>query len=206
MKDFKNNVPFDPGFSQLSFSFIENIQVVNNEYSKLKAAHQKKFWLMKFEPTIIELINKCSAFYLGCLLWGGFIHNRFKDNPREIDGNNTKNLSVEEQQELDCAIEAKAILQYLESFDRDCKFFLKRPAKFPSIIKDILKNYVEFAQINNNFLGVNKTDDIKLPKILEHFNNFSNPQLDNLCEKIYSAIDSGKIEALLEIDYMPSFN
>lgn len=201
MKDFKENVPFDPGFSPLSFSFIENIATANQDFNSLKANHQKKFWLTKFEPTIVDFINKSSAFYLGCILWGGFIHYRFKENPKDISGNNTVGLSENELQELDCAIEAKAILEYIEIFDRDCKYFLRRPAKIVPLIKKILESYIEFTVGNNNFINVNKTSDIKAPKIIEHFKDLSNEQLDYLCEKIYSTIESGKIENLLDIGF-----
>lgn len=201
MKNFDKSVPFDPGFSAISFSFIENIVTANQDFNSLKASHQKKFWLTKFESTLIEFINKSTAFYLGCILWGGFIHYRFKDEPKEISGNNTLGLSEEELQELDCAIEAKAILRYVESFDRDCKYFLKRPAKTPALITEILENYIEFAGINNNFIGINETNDIKIPKAIDHFKNLSDEQLDVLCEKIYSAIESNKIENLLELGF-----
>lgn len=197
---FKDTVPFDPGYSKLAFSFIENITFTNQEYSKLKADHQKKFWLSKMEPTIIELINKSTSFYLGCLLWGGFIRYRFKDDPKEITGNTTKKLSEKEIQELDCAAEAKVIAQYIEIFDRDCKYFLKRPAKISLPIKNILENYIEFAKINENFKNTSKTNDVKLPKALLYFENMTNEQLDKLCENIYATIESGKIENLLKIE------
>lgn len=199
--DFEKTVPFDPGYSPLSFSFIENIALANQEYSHLKANHQKKFWLTKFEPVIIEFINKSAAFYLGCLLWGGFISYRFKDTPKEISGNNTDNLSEKERKELDCAIEAKAMLEYIESFNKDFKYFFKRPSKIQPQIKEILENYVEFAKINNNFIGINKTSDIKTPKVIDHFKDLSNLQLDELCDKIYAIIESAKIADLLEIGF-----
>lgn len=198
---FKDTIPFDPGYSALSFSFIGNIALANQEYSKLKADHQKKFWLSKMEPTIVELINKSTSFYLGCLLWGGFIRNRFKDAPKNVSGNTTKELSQKELQELDCAAEAKAILNYIESFDRDCKYFLKRPAKISAPIVDVLENYIEFAKINENFKNVSTTNDVKLPHDLSHFEKLTNQQLDKLCEDIYATIASGKIENLLEIGF-----
>lgn len=201
MKNFEQTVPFDPGFYKVSFSFIENINAANQDYGKLKASHQKKFWLIKFEPAIVDFINKSTAFYLGCLLWGCFIHYRFKNEPKEIEGNNTKNLSEKAKEELDCAIEVKAILEYIKSFDRDCKYFLKRPARINNLILEILNNYVEFTQINDNFITIDSTKDIKLPKTFEHFKRLSNEQLDNLCEKIYSIIESKKIDNLLEIGF-----
>lgn len=205
MNKFEKNVPFDPGFSPLSFSFIENIQVATQEYSKMSANHQKKFWLAKFEPTIVDFICKTSAFYLGCILWGGFIHCRFKDSPKEITGNNTDKLSEREKSELDCAVEVKAIIEYIKNFDRDCKYFLKRPAKIPPIINEILDNYIEFASLNNNFINVKNTSGIKLPEAVSHFNELNEKQLDELCEKINASIDSAKIETLLDIGFYRNY-
>lgn len=201
MKQFKDTVPFDPGYSKISFSFIENIEIAKKEYGSLKANHQKKFWLTKSEPTLVDFINKSAAFYLGCMLWGSFIHYRFKEEPKEISGNNTAGLSEEELQELDCAVEVKSILEYIKSLDRDFKYFINRPAKISPIIKEILESYVEFAKINNNFINVNKTDEVKPPKAFAHFKKLTNKQLDSLCGKIYECIESNKIENLLEIGF-----
>lgn len=201
MKNFDKTVPFDPGYSKISFSFTQHIGYLTKTYNQLRASHQKKFLLTQIESQALDLIEKSSAFYLGCMLWGAFIHYRFKHAPAEILGNNTTNLSGEELQELDCAAEAKLILQYIENFDKDCKYFLKRPSKVSPLIKEILTNYIEFAKLNNNFININKTNEIKIPQILSHFDNLTNKQLDDLCEKIYTIIDSGKIDALLEIGF-----
>lgn len=201
MNKFDKNVPFDPGYSKLSFSFLDHISYLTASYNQLKAVHQKKFQLSRLEPAIVDLINKSSAFYLGCMLWGGFLNSRFKNEPKEITGNNTIGLSENELQELDCASEAKFILQYIDVFDKDCKYFLKKPAKVQPFIKEILESYIEFANSNNSFINVKKTDDIKLPEALSHFKDLTTEQLDVLCEKIYSIIDSGKIENLFEIGF-----
>jgi len=201
MLEFKDSVQFDPGFSPISFSFVENISIVTQEYNSLKAQHQKRFWLMKFEPVILDLINKCAAFYLGCILWGGFIHFRFKDESKEISGNTTKNLTEDERNNLDCAADAKAMIEYIQLLDRDCKYFLKRPAKVAIFIKEILEGYIEFAQINNNFIEVNNTNDVKTPKCVEHFESLSKENLDELCEKIHEVIKSSKIELLLDLKF-----
>lgn len=200
MHTFEKEVPFDPGYSAISFSFLDNIEAVIQDYSKLKANHQKKFWLSTSEPQIIDLITKSSAFYLGCLLWGSFIHFRFKDEPKIITEGNIPKMSEEEFKEFDCAYEVKAILQYINILDRDCKYFLKRPAKISPQITDILNNYIEFAQLNNHFRNVKKTSDIKLPKYCDKFSKMTKEQLDSLCENIYSVISQAKIEQLLNID------
>lgn len=198
---FGETVPFDPGYSNLSFSFEMQISFLLGEFEASKSPHQKKFQLTKLTPAIMDLIKKSTSFYLGCILWGGFLHERFKNDPKEITGNSTETLSEEELKELDCATEAKYILEYIKIFDKDCKYFLKTSAKIPEIINQILNSYIEFAQINNNFIGVKNTDDIKLPQIINHFKDLNNEQLDNLCEKIHTIIDSGKIEKLLELNF-----
>lgn len=201
MEKFKDTVPFDPGYSALSFSFMQQMSIIDQDYQKLKANHQKKFWLTKYEQTIIDCITKTTAFYLGCLLWGSFLHFRFKDSPKKITGNSTQKLTKEEQNELDCAIEAKTIQKYLQNFERDCKYFLNREPKVPATIKTILENYIEFATINDNFKNTSSTDDIKVTSVTKHFEKLSKKQLDELCKKIYSVINSGKIELLLDIEF-----
>lgn len=201
MKDFTKSVPFDPGYSKLAFSFVEQVAFLTNAYNQTKAPHQRKFQLCRLESAILDLIKKSTAFYLGCMLWGGFLKERFKDSPKEILGNNTKEMSAEELQELDCANEVKLIFQYIENFDRDCKYILKKPASVPVFILEVLRSYVEFANINKNFININRTDEIKLPKSLQHFEKLSKAQLDELCDKIYAIIDSGKIEKLLDLNF-----
>lgn len=201
MEKLKEKVPFDPGFSEISFSFVENIQLATSEFNKLRAFPQKRFWLAKYKPMIIEFINKHAAFYLGCILWGGFIHYQFKDQPKEISGNTTADLSKEELENLDCAIEVKASLDYIKNFDRDCKYFLKHNANISPVIIQILESYIEFAELNNNFIGINRTDQIKLPWAIRHFETLKPEELDTLYKKINSAIESKKIENLLEIGF-----
>lgn len=201
IEEFKNGAPFDPGYSPLSFSFIENIAYITKDYNQLKTIHQKKFKLTQLEPKIIELITKCTAFYLGCMLWGGFLSCRFKDSPKEILGNHTSNLSPEEAKKLDCAEETKFTLQYIDLFNKDCKYYLNKPTKVSDFIIEILKNYNEFAEINNNFINVKKTSDIKLPKALSHFDKLTDEKLDELRSKILTIIASGKVESLLDLGF-----
>lgn len=201
MPSFEKTVPFDPGYSKIAFLFTDQIAYLTASFNQLKVTHQKKFQLLRLEPAIVDLIGKSTAFYLGCLLWGGFVSNRFKDEPKELSGNNTSNLTEEELKEIDCGAEAKAILDYIENLNKDCKYFLNRPAKVSTFIKEILENYIEFAKINNNFINVNYTSDVKLPEALSHFNNLANDKLDELSDKIYKIIDEGKIEALLDIGF-----
>jgi len=201
MKNFDKTVPFDPGYSKISFSFANEISYIMGSYTQLKAPHQKKFQLMKLEPAILDLINKSTAFHLGCMFWGGFIHSRFKDAPKVIQRDGNVDSDEREQVEQECAAESKLILDFINHFDRDCKYFLNKPAKISSFIPEVLNSYIEFAEINKNFAKVKTTADVKLPKALSHFDKLTNEQLDSLCEKIYSAIEVGRIDNLLELGF-----
>lgn len=201
MDKFEKGVPFDPGYSSIAVSFIGNIPYLTQEYSNLKTPHQKKFKLTMIEKPIIELINKCTAFYLGCMLWGGFIHCRFKDDSKQILDNNTNGLSENELKELDCAKESNFMLEFIKQFDRDCKYYLKKPLKIAPQITEILTNYDEFVKLNNNFVGISATADVKLPKAAAHFENLTDEELDSLHIKIMNVISSGKIEDLLKIGF-----
>jgi hypothetical protein len=202
MRNFESVVPFDPGYAPKAFSFIEAIKTTQDCYAQLKTNSQKKAWLPQAEAQVIKIIELNAAFHLGCILWGGFLANRFKDDPKEIEGNTTLTLSEEEKRDLDCAAGAKAALQYIKNFDRDCKYFLKRGMKISPKIKKIYESYVEFAELNDNFVNTKTTDDVKTPKAIEHFKNLSNEPLDLLCESIYMIINTdGLLLGLLDLGF-----
>lgn len=193
MRNFETTVPFDPGYSEKAFSFTEAIKTTQECYAQLTSNSQKKIWLPQAEPEVLKLIELNAAFYLGCILWGGFLANRFKDDPKEIEGNTTLNLSDAEKKDLDCAADAKAALEYIKSFDRDCKYFVRRPMKIKPIIKKIYESYIEFAELNNQFVDVRTTADIKTPKAISHFKGLSYDMLDMLCESIYMIINTEQL-------------
>jgi hypothetical protein len=68
-------------------------------------------------------------------------------------------------------------------------------------MSEILTNYVEFAQLNDNFKNTKMTSDIKTPECIAHFKALSDEKLDELCDRIYDCINSKKIENLLEIKF-----
>lgn len=202
MVDNIKSVPFDPGYSPISFSFMANIADLTRDYVNLKTMHQRKFKLLQLEPKIVEMIEKSSAFYLGCLLWGGYLASRFQDEPKMIEGNYTLKLSDEEKSQVDCTQETRFTLDYIKQFERDCKYYLNNSPKIAPKIIEILTSYNEFAELNKHFVNVEKTSDIKLPKIVEHLKELGSAELDKLREKIMCVIASDKIEGLYEIDFL----
>lgn len=201
MNKFEKGVPFDPGYSKFAIYFPESIQPILEELAELKSPHQKKFKLSLFEPGIHKLINNCAAFYLGCLLWGAFIHYKFKDNPKEIINNPADNLSKEEKLSRDYTEEINFMFKFFEKFDKDFKYFVKKPFKIDDQIIEIFNTYNEFVVLNKNFMKIKLTSDIKLPKALKHFNKLDDKKLDALHKHILEILNSDNIEEILKIGF-----
>lgn len=201
MPNFDKTVPFDPGYSDIAFSFPMHMDYVLGQYRKVKNNNQKKFMLMQLEKQIIDVIEKATSFYLGCILWGGYISFRFKDTPKEIEGNRTSEYIENSEGEWDSAAEVKYIKKFISSFERDCQYLLKRKSKLSENIMPILDSYEEFVDLNGNFVETKSTSDVKVPKVVEHFSNYNEQKLDVLCDLIYKVIENKKIEALLEIGF-----
>lgn len=201
MKQFDNGVPFDPGYSQFAIYFPESIQPIMEELVLIKAPHQKKFKLSLYEAAIKKLINNCAAFYLGCILWGAYINHRFKDAPKEIINNPAENLSKEEKESRDYTEETTFILEFITLMDKNFKYFVKKPFKIDDLVIEIFEAYKEFVLLNDNFMKIKTTGDIRLPEAVKHFKKFDNKKLDLLHKRIIEVIDSGDIDKLLEIGF-----
>ncbi|EKE04285.1 MAG: hypothetical protein ACD_20C00089G0005 [uncultured bacterium] len=201
MSQFENGVPFDPGYSQYTLYFPEAILPLVEELARIKAPHQKKFKLSMVEPAIHDLVNNCAGFYLGCILWGGFIHHKFKDDPKEIINNPGDDLTEEELKSRDYNEEINFMLEYFKHLDRDYKYFCKKPFKVDQQILDIFNAYSEFVSLNNNFANIKLTSDVKLPESVKHFDKLSQKKLDTLYKNISEVIESGKLEDLLKIGF-----
>jgi len=201
MNKYEQGVPFDPGYSSISVYLPEHAIPFLQEMESLKAPHQKKFRLSTGEKALKSLINISRAFYLGCMLWGAYVHYRFKDSPRNILDNPYIKLNEEEAGKVNVNQEIDFTKEFLIRIDKDYKYFLKKPLDIDKNISEILESYREFANINNNFLKTASTSDIKIPNSLKHIQNLSNAELDILHDKIYEVIKSEKLDNLLSLGF-----
>jgi len=200
MNIFENGVPYDPGYAPYIQDLYTNISVIAEEVAKYKAHNQKKFKFSQFENTILSIIDNNAGFYLGCILWGAYIHYRFKDSPKKITGNPFFNLSNENLKEIDLYDDINFSVSYLEKFDKDCKYFLGRTAKTEKRIYEIFNDYREFLLLNGAFVKTENTDDIKIPEKYSFIGQFDNEKLDYIYNSITAAINSGKLEEILHIN------
>lgn len=191
---------FDPGYSKFSVSIPEEIPLYINEIKNLKAMHTKKFEFTKLESYLSTTISQIAGIYLGCILWGGYIHCYF-DKDTKIEGNPADKLNEEEKAALNYAQEPEALLKLIAEFDRDCKYFLKKPFRLQKNVVEIIEAYKEFAEKNDSFKSVSVTGQVQLPQWIAHFADLSAEQLEKLHDKIKSIIEGDSIDPILEIGF-----
>ena len=192
-KDEKVN--FDPGFHKFSLKFPDEIPLILEELAKLKQPHQRKFEFQKLEAQVVPMIKTCAALYLGCILWGCYLHYRYRDDSREIQGNPAKEADINP----DYKTEIEFILGNIEKLDKASVYYLKRPFRIDKKLVDYFKVYGEFVEINNEFTELDITADIKIPASFTYFKDYTNVKLDELKQKIDEIIETGRIEKILEL-------
>lgn len=201
MNKYKDAVPFDPGYSNYYVDFYLSVAPLVQEIYKLKAMQKKKFKLSIVQSRIKELLNKSTAFYLGCLLWASYISNRFKDYPKKILDNPSLD-SPDNTIELSKTIEYFDLkTDFIKKLDKDYHYFLKSSLLEGAQVLDILGVYKEFIILNSNFVSTKLTSEVKLPEKLSYFSELSNDELDSMEQKIFEIINSGQIETLMDIGF-----
>ncbi len=185
-------VSFDPGFSEFSIRFPVEIPQILSEIAELKSLHRKKFEFQRIEARLIPIIKSSAYIYLGCILWGSYLHYRYRENPREITGN----IAKETEAPPDYVKEMDFVLNALEELDGASKYYLRRPSGIGSNINGYFRAYREFVDLNNGFTTMETTSDIKIPEGFRYFESYTDEALEELREKIYKIINSGKIESL----------
>jgi hypothetical protein len=199
--EHEDKVKFDPGFSQFPIGFPRDSQEMLEAVKNLKQPYQRKFEFQKLEMQSVQIIKHCSALYLGCLLWGSYLYYSNKDKPKEIYGNIVMEMDEEKRNKLDYGEEIDFILNFIEKLDKSSIYYFKRPANIELKLLDYLKTYKEFAELNDQFRNIKTTDEIKPPKIMSHFENFSQTQFENLRDIIFKIIESKNVKDLLNLGY-----
>lgn len=189
----KDTVPFDPGFSEHAVIFTPNIESAYNILNSIPALHQKKFQFKMFYPQILKLVDITIAFYLGCLLWASYISKKYKNAPRRIEGNSYLGKNVKAD---DALHEIDYIINYLEQFEKDCKYYLGKAKDLKPEWIEIINVYKEFL-IENEFLTkAQTTSDIKLPSKIK---DILEDDLEKIFLQIEQAISSAQLEKLYEV-------
>ncbi len=156
-----NTVAFDPGYGQHLNSFIFNVENMYSEINKFKNLGQKKFKFKVFHPQVVAMIEKNTAFYLGCMLWATYV---VSNKSAELTGNHCFGNEYVENDEL---AEINYMNEFIKCYNKDTKYYLNVEFAYSQESQEILDIYKEFAKMNEGFVNSKTSDDIKLPSQLK---------------------------------------
>jgi len=180
-------VNFDPGFIRHISAFIPNINYMYGSLNQFANFNQKKLQFRMYYPKVQKLIKNYLGFYMGCMLWAQYI-KQFKDE------NVLNNLCYGgEYSQSEVLEEVNFIANYLEQFKKDVKYYIGKSEEIDERYPKILNAYGEFLKINEGFVKLKKTDDIKLPDCLKILDN-----LEEIKSKIDNVTESGNLYELIE--------
>lgn len=188
--DTKDNVQFDPGFIQHMSAFEPNIQYVYNSLNSCRNFNQKKMQFKMFYPKIQSLLKNYLGFYLGCILWAVYIKNL---GEKPIAGNLCYGGDFSETETLE---EVDFIKSYIEQLKKDAKYYLGQNFSIDEESIKVLDAYREFLKLNEGFVKVQTTADVKLPASLKSVDEAG---LKEILVGIEQVIENGKLHELFAL-------
>ena len=188
--DTKDNVQFDPGFIQHMSAFEPNIQYVYNSLNSCRNFNQKKMQFKMFYPKIQSLLKNYLGFYLGCILWAVYIKSLAE---KPIAGNLCYGGDFSETETLE---EVDFIKSYIEQLKKDAKYYLGQNFSIDEESIKVLDAYREFLKLNEGFVKVQTTADVKLPASLK---SVDEADLKEILVGIEQVIENGKLHELFAL-------
>lgn len=188
--DTKDNVQFDPGFIQHMSAFEPNIQYVYNSLNSCRNFNQKKMQFKMFYPKIQSLLKNYLGFYLGCILWAVYIKSL---GEKPIAGNLCYGGDFSETETLE---EVDFIKSYIEQLKKDAKYYLGQNFSIDEESIKVLDAYREFLKLNEGFVKVQTTADVKLPASLKSVDEAG---LKEIFVGIEQVIENGKLHELFAL-------
>ena len=180
---------FDPGFAPYMLAFQGTVEYLYMDINRFKNLSQKKLKFMQYNKKIIDIFNNNIGFYIGCLLWASYIKTQPK---QKLLSNHCLGLEYDEEANIS---ETKFILQFMEKFPKDIKYYLGQDYKFDENLITLVKIYEEFLIINKGFVNSENNTDIELPTSIktEEAENHK-----TLIEKVLEKKDLSKL-----LEYLP---
>ncbi|MDR1327663.1 MAG: hypothetical protein LBJ74_04575 [Heliobacteriaceae bacterium] len=155
--NFSGGAQFDPGFIRHLTAFVPTIEYMYSTIERFKNFGQKKLQFKMFYPKIQALLSNYIGFYLGCMLWAAYIKGL--DNKPVLN-----NLCFGgEYSEAESLEEVNFVIEYIDKFAKDVKYYLGQNFSIDSSSKNILAAYAEFLKLNRGFTQVQTTNDLLLP-------------------------------------------
>ena len=181
---------FDPGFAPYILAFTGTVEYLYMDINRFKNLSQKKIKFMQYHKKIIQMFENNIGFYIGCLMWASYILTQPK---QKILSNPCFGQEFNKESNIS---DTQFMLQFVELFTKDMKYFLGKEYSFDSKIIELIKAYEEFLLINKCFVESEYNTDIKLPKSLKI------EKAENYKTYIESVLKTEDLSKLLE--YLPS--
>ena len=185
----KNTIKFDPGFAPIIIDSIGQVGYTYYMFSAVKNVKIKRQNFMTVSIKLEKFLKENVSFYLGCLLWAGYICLFDK----EIEGNK---LLGEETSEEEYTSEINFLIDFIEKqYPRDYKYFKNKNYEPDKRYLPILKAYKEFLILNNGFVNCSRTSQVVMPSCLKKITQKDGELIYN---KIQAAISSKNLKELLD--------
>ena len=177
---------FDPGFAPYILAFRGTVEYLYMDINRFKNLSQRKMKFRQYYKKFLELFNNNLGFYVGCLMWAGYI----KTQPEQhILNNNCLGGEYNEEENIS---DVDFMIKFLELLPKDMKYFLGMDYEInPDDIK-ILEMYKEFLTINKGFVNSKKNTDILLPA------GMKTDGAENFKDKIDEVLKTEDLSKLLE--------
>lgn len=183
-------IEFDPGFAPYIMAFQGTIDYLYSDINRFKNFSQKKMKFMQYYKKVLQIFDNNLGFYVGCLMWAAYI----KTQPQqEILSNHCLGKEYNEEENVS---ETRFMLQFVELFPKDMKYFLAQNYSFDEATIKLLKTYEEFLTLNKGFVESKYNTDIKLPEAVKTEN------AENYKEIIEKVLKTEDLSNLLE--YLPT--
>ena len=186
MKTEVKGLEFDPGFAPYILAFRGTVEYLYMDINRFKNLSQRKMKFRQYYKKFLELFNNNLGFYVGCLMWAGYI----KPQPeQDILNNNCLGGEYNEEENIS---DVDFMIKFLELLPKDMKYFLGMDYEInPDDIK-ILEMYKEFLTINKGFVNSKKNTDILLPA------GMKTDGAENFKDKIDEVLKTEDLSKLLE--------
>jgi len=181
-------VQFDPGFVKHLYAFVPSIKQIYGAISQFKNFNQKKMQFKLYYPKIQHLIDEYAGFYLGCVLWAVCI-KQYKG--AKILNNLMYGGVYSEQETLS---EVDFVQEYLQQLVKDAKYYAGIDYSPEENVLKIVSIYREFLKLNEGFVKVDTTDDIKIPDSVKNIKD-----VEYISKEIDRVVESGKLSDLLKL-------
>lgn len=150
-------IEFDPGFAPYILAFHETLNYLYTDINRFKNLSQKRTKFMQYHKKILAMFENNLGFYVGCLMWASYIKTQPKS---KISGNHCFGKKYNEKENIS---DTQMMLQFVELFPRDMKYFLGQNYQFKEEYINLLKVYEEFLVLNKGFTASEYNTDIEIP-------------------------------------------